>query len=394
MVAQNVDGYTFQKWTENGNDVSTGASYQFTVTGDRNLVAEYIQNPIYYTISVSTSPPNLNPQPTGGGQYASGVTATVVAQNVDGYTFQKWTENGNDVSTGASYQFTVTGDRNLVAEYIQDQLSAIYVSIPNGGENWEIGTTNTISWTSTGNTGPYVKIELLKGGNRYRLISYSTENDGSYDWKIPLIRTGADYKIRITSTSNPIYTDTSDNDFAISSPTSCHCIELDVQPVITKSEGSYTNITANVTLGDPDSDGTTRSADIEIDIDWIINMLCAGAKGSCSATITPTITSNLKIGNVGTTQTSQSNTPTSITCNGKCDTIVHPTQNTGNGHTKSMITVHRNSGGQINGKSISGTVTVTMNSDCPIKKKTTTLRISGTVTESKSPAKVNGVNIK
>jgi hypothetical protein len=69
-----------------------------------------------YTISVSTSPAGLT-TPSGGGTYTSGQTATVVAQTVSGYTFDKWTENGNKVSTSASYSFTVTGNRNLVAVY-------------------------------------------------------------------------------------------------------------------------------------------------------------------------------------------------------------------------------------------------------------------------------------
>ncbi|MCX9081301.1 MAG: PKD domain-containing protein [Candidatus Methanoperedens sp.] len=116
VSAQNVLGYTFQNWTENGILVSTSSAYQFNITRDRNLVAEYAQNP-EYTIFVSTSPSGLTPQPAGGGQYLSGQIATVTAQPVYGYTFQKWTENGNLVSTNLTYQFTVTGNRTLVAEY-------------------------------------------------------------------------------------------------------------------------------------------------------------------------------------------------------------------------------------------------------------------------------------
>jgi hypothetical protein len=70
------------------------------------------------TLSVSTSPSGLNPEPTGGGMYPSGEIAAVVAQPIKGYTFQRWTENGNQVSTSASYRFTVTEDRDLVAEYL------------------------------------------------------------------------------------------------------------------------------------------------------------------------------------------------------------------------------------------------------------------------------------
>ncbi|MCX9082423.1 MAG: hypothetical protein OIN83_09520, partial [Candidatus Methanoperedens sp.] len=116
VAAQSVIGYTFQNWTENGIQVSTDPVYEFTVTGDRNLVAHYTQDS-GYSISLSTSPPGLSPSPTGAGQYLLGQNATVRAQQVNGYTFQNWTENGIQVSTDPVYEFTVTGDRNLVAGY-------------------------------------------------------------------------------------------------------------------------------------------------------------------------------------------------------------------------------------------------------------------------------------
>ncbi|MCX9082910.1 MAG: LamG domain-containing protein, partial [Candidatus Methanoperedens sp.] len=106
-----------------------------------------------YTISVSTSPAGLSPQPSGGGQYNSGQTATVTAQPVSGYTFQRWTEGGNQVSTSASYSFAVTGNRNLVAVYSQNTGSyTISVSTspaglspqPSGGGQYNSGQTATV----------------------------------------------------------------------------------------------------------------------------------------------------------------------------------------------------------------------------------------------------------
>jgi murein DD-endopeptidase MepM/ murein hydrolase activator NlpD len=71
-----------------------------------------------YTVFVSTSPGWLSPQPTGGGSYSAGQIATLTAQYIVGYTFDNWTENGMEVSNNTSYSFTVTGDRNLIAEYV------------------------------------------------------------------------------------------------------------------------------------------------------------------------------------------------------------------------------------------------------------------------------------
>lgn len=95
-------------------------------------------------------------------------------------------------------------------------IGSITVISPNGGENWKRGTTRTISWTSTGSPGSNVKIELLKNGVASNIQS-STLNDGSTSWNIPPTQaTGTIYRIRVTSTANPAYTDISNNDFTIS----------------------------------------------------------------------------------------------------------------------------------------------------------------------------------
>lgn len=89
---------------------------------------------ITYKISVSTLPTGLSPQPTGAGTYNKGQTATVRAQQVAGYTFMNWTENGIEVSTSMSYSFTVTKNRNLVATYLHvPSCSNAMFIIPNGG---------------------------------------------------------------------------------------------------------------------------------------------------------------------------------------------------------------------------------------------------------------------
>ncbi|MBR3439094.1 MAG: InlB B-repeat-containing protein, partial [Clostridia bacterium] len=54
---------------------------------------------------------------SGGGLYNSGSTATVTATPNENYRFVNWTENGDEVSTDAEYSFTVTGNRELVANF-------------------------------------------------------------------------------------------------------------------------------------------------------------------------------------------------------------------------------------------------------------------------------------
>jgi parallel beta-helix repeat protein len=97
----------------------------------------------------------------------------------------------------------------------------IIVVVPNGGENWKQGSPQMIRWNYTGNPGPNVKIELLKGIAVNRIINASTSigtgGSGNYTWIIPYNQVlGTDYKIRINSTSNAALTNMSKANFTIS----------------------------------------------------------------------------------------------------------------------------------------------------------------------------------
>jgi hypothetical protein len=104
-----------------------------------------------------------------------------------------------------------------------DEPSSITVTSPNGEEKWEAGTTQNILWKYTGNPGTYVKILLLKNGTRARIISSQASigngGNGSYSWSIPANQAiGSKYKIRIISTRNTSYADTSNGNFSIVAP--------------------------------------------------------------------------------------------------------------------------------------------------------------------------------
>ncbi len=136
-------------------------------------------------------------------------TFTVPSTDALGHTFYEW----NTGWTGTT--ITVSSAGVWTARY-KIGTTALTVTSPNGGEKWIRGTTHTLKWSSTGSPGAYVKIELMKSGVLNKVIVSSTANDGSYSWTIPSTQTlGTDYKIRITSTSKPSITDSSNSNFAI-----------------------------------------------------------------------------------------------------------------------------------------------------------------------------------
>ena len=105
--------------------VSSSASYTFTVTANRTLVANFTAlPPEQFTINVSANP-NEGGAVSGGGTYTQGQNCTVHAVANNGYSFTNWTENGVTVSTNASYSFVVTASRNLVANFTLQTFTVI-----------------------------------------------------------------------------------------------------------------------------------------------------------------------------------------------------------------------------------------------------------------------------
>jgi preprotein translocase subunit SecG len=74
----------------------------------------------------------------------------------------------------------------------------ISVNYPSDGEIVYMDDDVRISWASH-NVGSDVKIELYQYGYRQQSISYSTNDDGSYQWSVPTHLSEGEYTIKITS---------------------------------------------------------------------------------------------------------------------------------------------------------------------------------------------------
>jgi len=97
-----------------------------------------------------------------------------------------------------------------------DPPTQITLVAPNGGEVWTEGADCPIRWTSEGDCGSAVRIELLRDGELCLTIASSTPNDGFHPWSCgiwPSVE-GA-YRVRITDLASG-RTDDSDDSFDLS----------------------------------------------------------------------------------------------------------------------------------------------------------------------------------
>ena len=106
----------------------------------------------------------------------------------------------------------------------------VTLTAPNGGEYWVMGSTQAITWTTSGfsaqETKPSgaravesIKIEYsIDGGTTYLEIIGSTENDGRHDWTVPNTR-ATRALVKVSSASDAGISDVSNAFFSLISAT-------------------------------------------------------------------------------------------------------------------------------------------------------------------------------
>jgi len=157
LVAVANTGYEFVGWIENGGVIETSTTLSFTVTGDRSFEARFkTAGTTTWTIATTVNPANSG-SVTGGGVYDDGSAVTLTATPNPGYHFINWTENGAEVSANATYSFTASASRNLVANFAINTYQIAATANPTAGGSvsgagtYDFGATVTL--TATANAG-------------------------------------------------------------------------------------------------------------------------------------------------------------------------------------------------------------------------------------------------
>ncbi len=105
------------------------------------------------------------------------------------------------------------GAQNSVYQY-----EAVTVTFPNGGEIFEQGSSQSLTWTYAGFSGS-LKIELITAADSREILAENVPvTDGVWDWEVPQDQpVGANFKIKISDMIDGSPMDESDGVFSIAS---------------------------------------------------------------------------------------------------------------------------------------------------------------------------------
>ncbi|MFQ5628082.1 MAG: YCF48-related protein [bacterium] len=218
--------------TENLEDVFFLDRNTGWAVGGRGTILKYTSQANNPPIVTITNPPN-NSSFTQGETINFTGTATDTEEGPLPGSSMFWTSSRDgQIGTGTSisvsnlsigtHTITLSAKDSQGAEG-NDQITIIIteqpkitVVKPNGGETWQAGQSHEIQWTSSGDVGSQVKIELHRNTVFEKTITASTANDGAFIWTIAANQAAAsDYHIKVTALSNQTVSDFSDNFFAI-----------------------------------------------------------------------------------------------------------------------------------------------------------------------------------
>lgn len=217
-------GYHISNVSVDGSNVGAVSSYTFAnVTANHMISAFFEADTHALTVAksgagsgtVTSSPAGISCGSSCGASFVSGTTVVLTAAASAGSIFTGWSGGGCS-GTGAC-TVVINADISVIAVF--DLAPTLTVTSPNGGESWKRGTTHPVTWTYTGDPGANVKIELLNGATSTIIVNSApigSNGSGSYPWSIPKTQPATSvYKIKVTSTTNSAYSDTSNSTFTI-----------------------------------------------------------------------------------------------------------------------------------------------------------------------------------
>ena len=254
-----------------------------------------------YTVTVTAE----NGTVEGAGEYEEGKEATLTATPNEGYEFVNWTVAGEEVSTEATYSFTVTADVEVVANFkeaepeynvVEDEITNLNIDTESmciiGGPSAEFGVDVFLALTEQNQDGTWALSDessvAIQGIDATFIDGYAYDIDLYAPAVKVVLRVefgGSNYELHIDMVSKPVVIEIAD-------------------AIVSKEEypdgmgGTYTNWTMDgqwsdgettypVLVNMPDFDPTIVEADMTVTItigSWV-EVMYGAAEGSVHATV-------------------------------------------------------------------------------------------------------------
>ena len=150
------------------------------------------------------------------GNSPAGMTEVLVnLTQFAGQTVQLRWRIGTDYSEGSTGWYV---DDILISEerVVPPNIAALQVLTPPAGDVILAGTLAAINWLAIGNVGPNVSVTLFRGENVQQTISaIAPTASGAVNWNVGELPDGDDYRVRVTSLSEPSCWDFTNDVFRI-----------------------------------------------------------------------------------------------------------------------------------------------------------------------------------
>ena len=124
----------------------------------------------------------------------------------------------------------------------------IVLTSPNGGELWEVGTNQNITWTSTNIANIKIEYTTNYGADWFMIAGSVDASLATYNWTIPNSVTTT-CKVKISDVLEPTMLDTSNNNFTIfkpgitvTSPNGSETWRIGTQKTITWTSNNVSNV--------------------------------------------------------------------------------------------------------------------------------------------------------
>ncbi len=199
---------------------------------------------------------------TPDSHYVADDTSNIQAKRIQTFTFTSLTQTAKMmviVTDFSNLSDTAYSNTFNVIDIVGPSITA---TSPNGGEQWDVGSNNNITWNASDNIGIVSRsIYYTHNSTDWNLIDSATGNTGTYSWAVPNTpSTTCKVKIHVYDGSNNTAVDESDAVFEIVDSTT-----PDITPPVvtvltpTANEQIQKGARRNITWTATDNKGVTNS---------------------------------------------------------------------------------------------------------------------------------------